>query len=166
MIYIGIDPGASGAIASLDLHGNVDAEKFTGKTYIEIAQLIRRHVKYSSRFVIALEKVHAMPARANGKTVQGIVGTFAFGKNYGVLVGILATLDIEPNDVPPQTWQKEFGLIVRRKQPGITAGKAKTIKKNLHKAKAQELFPSVKVTHAVADALLIAEYLRRLERGE
>jgi len=28
---------------------------------------------------------------------------------------------------------------------------------------AQQLFPAVKVTHAIADALLIAEWLRRSE---
>jgi hypothetical protein len=33
--------------------------------------------------------------------------------------------------------------------------------KNVTKRKAQELFPSLKITHATADALLIAEYLRR-----
>jgi hypothetical protein len=38
--------------------------------------------------------------------------------------------------------------------------------KNISKRRAQELFPSLKITHAVADALLIAEYGRRLERGE
>jgi hypothetical protein len=34
--------------------------------------------------------------------------------------------------------------------------------KNVTKSRAQELFPEVKVTHAIADALLIAEYGRRI----
>jgi hypothetical protein len=33
--------------------------------------------------------------------------------------------------------------------------------KNVSKSRAQELFPSIKVTHAIADALLIAEHNRR-----
>ena len=33
--------------------------------------------------------------------------------------------------------------------------------KNVTKRKAQDLFPGVKVTHAIADALLIAEWGRR-----
>ncbi len=33
--------------------------------------------------------------------------------------------------------------------------------KNVTKRKAQELFPEIKVTHAIADALLIGEYARR-----
>jgi len=36
--------------------------------------------------------------------------------------------------------------------------------KNVSKRKAQELFPSMKVTHASADALLIAEYGRRMSQ--
>ncbi len=33
--------------------------------------------------------------------------------------------------------------------------------KNVSKRRAQELFPALKVTHAIADALLIAEFARR-----
>ena len=42
-------------------------------------------------------------------------------------------------------------------------GETPAQKKNRHKALAEELFPEVKrVTHANADALLIAEYGRRI----
>jgi hypothetical protein len=34
--------------------------------------------------------------------------------------------------------------------------------KNITKRKAQELFPEIKITHAIADSLLIAEYGRRV----
>jgi hypothetical protein len=59
--------------------------------------------------------------------------------------------------VTPQKWQKEFGLIVT----GRGLGQDDTAKKNRNKARAQELFPGIKITHAIADALLIAEYGRR-----
>lgn len=39
-------------------------------------------------------------------------------------------------------------------------------KKNRHKAKAQQLFPAWHITHATADALLIAEYARRKATGQ
>jgi hypothetical protein len=42
-------------------------------------------------------------------------------------------------------------------------GETRTAKKNRHKDLAQRLFPKVKVTHAIADALLLAEWLRRRE---
>lgn len=61
-----------------------------------------------------------------------------------------------PGDDQPGVWQKPFRLPTQKK-----AGN--TAKKNTHKARAQELFPGLKITHAVADALLIAEYGRRKE---
>ena len=51
--------------------------------------------------------------------------------------------------VLPQTWQGKMGC--------RTGGD-----KNISKAAAQRLFPKVTVTHAIADALLLAEYARRL----
>jgi len=92
--------------------------------------------------------VHAMPK-------QGVSSTFKFGQNFGTLLGILAALGIPHERITPGKWQKEFGLIRRDKNETITE------KKNRHKARAQELFPAVRVTHAVADALLIAEFCRR-----
>jgi hypothetical protein len=38
--------------------------------------------------------------------------------------------------------------------------------KNVSKARAQQLFPDVKVTHAIADALLIAEFCRRVRGSD
>jgi hypothetical protein len=36
--------------------------------------------------------------------------------------------------------------------------------KNVSKRKAQELFPSTKVTHAIADSMLIAAYGRKMSK--
>jgi hypothetical protein len=62
-------------------------------------------------------------------------------------------------EVSPQTWQKQMGIRPR----------AKTESKNDHKNKllaaAQRLFPGPRITKATADALLLAEYLRREYRG-
>jgi len=38
--------------------------------------------------------------------------------------------------------------------------KTKTEKKNIDKAEAQRRYPKIKMTHAIADALLIATYCR------
>ncbi len=56
-------------------------------------------------------------------------------------------------EVTPQKWQKTLSCLSRGD-------------KNITKAKAQQLFPGLRVTHATADALLIAEYARRHARGE
>lgn len=92
-----------------------------------------------------LEKVHAMPG-------QGVTSMFTFGKGYGFLRGCLSSGGIPFDDVTPQAWQKALGC--------LTKGD-----KNVSKAKAQQLFPHLKITHATADALLIGEYLRRREGG-
>ena len=143
MIYIGIDPGASGGIAVYeDGHGMV-ATKMP-ETEADIA-LEFQSWKLMGPSKAIIEKVHAMPG-------QGVTSMFSFGKNYGFLRGCLISLGIPFDEVTPQTWQKALGC--------LTKGD-----KNVSKAKAQQLFPGIKVTHAIADSLLIAEYLRRRETG-
>ena len=94
-----------------------------------------------------VEKVHAMP-------LDSSKAAFSFGENFGMIQLALAALEIPHDWVTPQTWQKEMNL------NGKYA--TKVIRKNAHKAAAQRLYPDIKITHANADALLIAEYGRRL----
>ncbi len=88
-----------------------------------------------------IERVHAMPG-------QGVTSMFTFGQGYGSLRMALIASGIPFEEVTPQRWQKEMAC--------LTQGD-----KNVSKAKAQQLFPTVKVTHAISDALLIAEWNRR-----
>lgn len=62
-----------------------------------------------------------------------------------VLVGI----GIPFEERVPRVWQKIMGC--------LTGGD-----KNVSKARAQQLFPQIKVTHAIADSLLIASAARIL----
>jgi hypothetical protein len=58
--------------------------------------------------------------------------------------------------VLPNAWQRALGVAY---PPGSTD----TEKKNITKRRAQQLFPAfTPITHAIADALLIAEYCRRV----
>ena len=146
MRYIGIDPGKSGGIAYVDESGNYDAwkipatERDTLDVFQEVAAAYQGHVR------AIIEKVASRPG-------QGVVSMFTFGQNYGMLRAFLVASFIPFEAVPPGTWQREFSLI----DPKAT----KTEKKNKHKAHAQQLFPGIKITHANADALLIAEYCKR-----
>ena len=84
---------------------------------------------------------------------QGISSAATFMINYGQLQGILAALKIPYEFILPQVWQRSMGC--------LSGGD-----KNVTKTKAQQLFPNMKgITHALADALLIAEYGRRKEIG-
>jgi hypothetical protein len=106
---------------------------------------------YSTKNTMAiLEQVHSFPK-------EGVASAFKFGANYGMLVMALTAADIRWEPVAPSKWQREFGLVIPGKKK-LTD----TQKKNLHKAAAQRLFPGLKITHAIADALLIAEWGRRV----
>lgn len=148
MLFIGIDPGVSGALAFLGEDGRLVAVHKMPETERDILELLRLHtVKDALTAVTAravLEKVHSTPG-------MGVSSAFTFGKGYGRLRMALVALDIPFDEPSPQAWQK--ALLFR------TGGD-----KNVSKARAQELF-SVKVTNWNADALLLAEYCRRVQLG-
>ena len=138
-MIIGINPGSSGGIAWL-----VAGRAYTCKMPSTVADLL----EVMPRGTAWIEQVHAMPG-------QGVTSMFTFGRNLGQIEGVLAALKIPHRYVSPAKWQKEFGLLRKSKAELIRD------KKNRHKAEAQRLFPHIKITHAIADALLIAEYGRR-----
>jgi len=138
--FLGIDPGISGGLAIVNSLGELsDAVGFKNLTETDINDWMLAY-PYS---LAVLEKVHSMPK-------QGVKSTFTFGQSYGLLRGVLVANNLKREFVPPQVWQKALGC--------MTKGD-----KNVTKAKAQELFPNRKITHAIADACLIAEYARRLK---
>lgn len=141
-LFLGIDPGVSGGFAVLsDDLSVVNVVAFEKMTPTDIAITLRRTVFHKAY----LELVGSMPG-------QGVSSTFKFGVNYGWWQGVLHTSGISFDRVVPLKWQN--ALQCRTKGD-----------KNVSKRRAQELFPALKVTHATADALLIAEYGRRLNMG-
>ena len=82
---------------------------------------------------------------------MGVKSAFTFGQGFGHIEMALTAAGIPFERVSPQKWQKAMGC--------LTKGD-----KNVSKRRAQELFPHLKVTHATADALLIAAYGRRNEQ--
>jgi len=155
MLYIGIDPGKSGAIAYVydDDATAADAVKMPA-TDRDIWLALCCHDEANTRAVI--EKVGPSRSQDGDKRKQGVSSAWKFATNNGILRGCLAAANLRREFVSPQRWQREFGLVFP-KAMGLTS----TEKKNRHKAKAQELFPHLKITHAIADALLIAEWARR-----
>jgi len=138
MRTLGIDPGANGGLALIDADGTL---LWAGKM-----PATERDVWEALRDLRAdrawLERVRSSPQ-------MGRASVFTFGWGYGGLRMALTGLEIPFEEVLPQRWQKALGC--------LTGGD-----KNVSKAKAQGLWPSVKVTHSVADAMLIAEYGRRM----
>lgn len=144
--YIGVDPGQNGGIATIDEEG-ADTVRMPS-TDQDIYNLLVE-LRYLSPYCHAiLEKVHSMPK-------QGVASSFKFGVNYGIVRMALTAAGIPFEEVTPQRWQKVLGIPHRNKLETPSEWK------NRLKAKAQQLFPSVKITLATADALLLAEYCRR-----
>tara|TARA_R100001129_G_scaffold38716_3_gene26047 strand:+ start:410 stop:832 length:423 start_codon:yes stop_codon:yes gene_type:complete len=138
---LGIDPGYSGCVVSLHREtGEVDGLINLSETPHDIAEFVRaRSLSIDKAY---LEKVGAMPR-------QGVSSTFKFGTSYGFCLGLLTSLLVPFEEVTPAKWQQAM----KCRSGGD---------KKITKAAAQRLFPRMKVTHKNADALLIAEYGRRV----
>ena len=144
MIYIGVDPGKSGAFAAIDKDGQCAvAIPWDAQEFIKFARASKH-----TTMTACVEKVGAMPG-------QGVTSMFNFGKNVGYIEGVLETLGIPYQLVPPQKWKKEFSLGSDKKQ-SIEVCK--------------RLFPDISLRRTdkcrtdddgMAEALLMAEYARR-----
>lgn len=141
-IWIGIDPGKGGGIAFIPESGEPWAIKMPETDRDLWDELKSVADNYSASAVI--ERVHAMPG-------QGVTSMFTFGEGYGRLQMALTAAGIPYCRVTSVTWQKALGC--------LTKGD-----KNVSKRRAQELFPRIKCTHYLSDALLIAEWGRRTSR--
>ena len=142
MLILGIDPGVNGGMAILGDGYAPATRKFDGATEHDIAEWLREFPPVTAAFI---ERVASSPQ-------MGVVSAFTFGRSYGFLRGLLVGSQVPFHEVSPAVWQKAMGC--------RTKGD-----KNVSKAAAQRLWPTLKITHANADALLIAEYGRRIQIG-
>ena len=159
-IFVGIDPGMTGAIGIIDIAEDsittwdmplVIARN--GKNQLNIpalADMLRSvQAKMQERQgslakgpkPIKLEAVHAMPK-------QGVTSSFNFGMGYGAIQGVIQTLGMPMQLVTPQKWKRAAGLI------GADKDYARTL--------ALQLWPDADLDRKKdigrADALLIARY--------
>lgn len=157
MIYVGIDPGLTGAIAAIDANGflvelhdtpilKIEVNKKKKNEY-QISRMVEilRDLSKKDLSMVSLEKVHSMPK-------QGVVSSFSFGRGFGLWEGILSSLDMSYDLIQPQKWKKDMLY-------GMPKGKDSS------RLRAQQLFPRaelhLKKHEGRAEALLMAEFLRR-----
>lgn len=146
--YLGIDPGASGGIAILKPNGCIHAAVKMPATDADLITFLGAYnpIKPKVDSYAMLEFVRSSP-------MMGVVSAFTFGKGYGALRMALFAESIRYSEVTPKQWQTAMRC--------LTGGD-----KNISKARAVELFPQHgAITHALADALLLAEYCRRMQIG-
>ena len=108
MIFVGIDPGLSGAIAILE-DGKLTVHSCP-ETVADQWELLRHIPAREAQATI--EHVHAFPG-------QGIVSTGKFLANYGSWLGMLAASLIPYIQVAPTVWQKTFGAMPKDKTARI-----------------------------------------------
>lgn len=169
MKIVGIDPGLSGAIALLGKGSRTHiwdtptlAVKVGKGQRIYDAQSMVELLRQIKPDFVVLERQQAMVGfRKNPQTglaekvTQGASSTFKTGYGYGLWLGILIGMGIPHLVVSPQTWQKEMY------QGAVGEGKARSM------YVAGQLFPGIhilKSKYGWADALLLAEYGRRIRK--
>ena len=155
--HIGIDPGANGSAAVLTEDRKIHIIRFNKATEKEVWEFFR-DISYDYECFCTLEQVGAMPG-------QGVSSMFSFGDSVGFIRGILTASGVPFEQKVPRVWQKALGiaprLIERDATKKIIKEESKTDFKRRLKEKAEQLFPTVKVTLDVADSLLIAEFNKR-----
>jgi hypothetical protein len=137
---IGVDPGVNGGIAWI-----TDGKPCVEKMPDTLQDLWKLLENIAINAQLDNLKIHAYLEQVSSSPQMGVKSAFTFGNGFGHLEMALTAAGIPFARIRPQVWQKELGC--------LTKGD-----KNVSKRKAQELFPSMKVTHATADALLIAKY--------
>ena len=147
LIFIGIDPGKNGGVAVInevpDHEGTISfrcPKKPVEMAYTLMAT-IPNHVSYEDVFV-NIEHVHAMPN-------NGVVSMFSFGQNLGQWEGILGAFELNVKYITPRAWMDHYDC-----QPRMDKKERKRYLRNI----AETLFPNIKMTFNISDALLIANY--------
>lgn len=149
---IAIDPGAKGAIASYSTTYEPPGAPRWGSE--KLAELPQDRFSQLEGYAGAADRLEA-PRIAVLETVGGYTGTpqpgsrmFTFGRGYGQLEGFLIALRYQIIRVRPQAWQKALGLTTSKAE-------SKPEHKRRMRGAALDLFPQLKPTLDVSDALLI-----------
>jgi hypothetical protein len=156
---IAVDPGLSGGIVI----GTTDKDAPFAVTPMpdteaDVVEILRESVNSSEAVDMPTLVVEKLPLFVSvpGGRVSG-ASMAKLHRNAGILTGAAMALCIRVVEVDPHSWQKHFRLGTKKSAGGYTAWK------NVLKGEAQKRFPTVKVTHAISDALLIWEFAKNLK---
>ena len=157
MMVVGIDPGASGALALLDDNGRllsvVEMPAFGSEpNAADVAALLDAMGRPEDLFVALEEPFANNMASSISQLNQGI--------GFGILLGVVGTMGYRHERIPPAKWKRELGLPMSRQ---LTAAQ----KKKNSREWASRLWPNqahrwAKSTQdGLAEAALIGESMRR-----
>jgi crossover junction endodeoxyribonuclease RuvC len=159
MLVVGVDPGLSGALCFLDLHSPAAVKTVD----MPVHNLVRGGAKKREVDTATLAALlsrpldHAFVEQAGAMPRQGVSGVFAFGKCFGIVLGVLAARAVPLTLVSPIRWKRALGV------PAAKDGA---------RARASQLLPAAAEQWRLArhdgraEAALIALWgLRELGRG-
>jgi crossover junction endodeoxyribonuclease RuvC len=156
-VYIGIDPGLSGALAVLAPDGTLDALWDTPTLTLRSSRGIRQ--EYDMPGLVALlapyggSQTQVMIEESQPMPGQGVRSMFTCGLGMGVWLGVLAALEIPHTRIRPHVWKKALGLGKDKEQARL---------------RAMQLYPHadlrLKKHHGRAEALLLARYSQQFSR--
>jgi len=169
--YMGIDPGANGGIVAAN-DSRPRIVKWQGLTSrADLARFLSSFVSFVQRDSCA--SVRAVVELNSSSPQMGVVSAFTFGRNCERPSAMLSALGIPYEEVRPQVWQRFLHIPPRKKATKGKAGETNTQWKDRLRSKAQQMFPSMDlwdrtktIQRAVCDAVLIAEYCRRIHLGQ
>lgn len=145
--FIGIDPGITGGMCIIDEAGRllslVTCPKTLAYQWDALTTMRMYQEKYNTAVQCVIEAVHSMPK-------QGVKSVWTFSGNYHAWLMALVAAEIPYRQVTPHTWQKTMGAMPKDKK----------LRKHRLLHLAQQQFPAIKITLALADAVLIAAYTR------
>lgn len=144
-----IDPGQSGGLA-VKYDGQPVQTFPMPPTEGDLLCLLRQLSADPASTLAVVEEVSGFVGKA-----QPGSSAFKFGRGFGFALGCIQALGVRLELVRPAKWQKPLGL-------GTASTCASKVEwKNKLKARAQQLFPGIRVTLKTADALLILDYALR-----
>lgn len=156
MIYIGIDPGITGAIGVLFPYEEQAVYDLPTMQNARAAEKGRKRLHIDAlRLSVLLEIFDRHECRVFVEYTQagmkGALANYSLGHSSGIIMGVLSALGFTYEMVRPQEWKKEFGLLKSEKDAS--------------RKQAEALYPflalSRKKDHGRAEAILLAEYGRR-----
>jgi len=147
MLYLGIDPGFTGAWGLINHHGDyIGCGDMThNEKWIDIDSVYREisSIRENDDMMIVVEAVHAMPK-------QGVSSSFKFGMSYGAALCLAQRFLEQWELVQPRVWKRDMGL---------TADKTDSL--NMARQKWPEAPLKRVKDNGRAEALLLAEWLRQ-----
>jgi crossover junction endodeoxyribonuclease RuvC len=112
MRIIGIDPGLSGAVAILDVElGALVVEDMPTFSLVRNSKTKREvNAVELARIVDAAQADYAVVEAVSSMPGQGVSSVFAFGKGYGVVLGVVGANYLKLVSPSPALWKRVLGL--------------------------------------------------------